>query len=80
LFVKVVVSLEYLTARQFAKLSGIPERTVRGWLKGREVPGVEKLGKAWAAKMDTWKALAAEDRKPGRRDNVPRTKKPAPNS
>lgn len=59
-----------ITARQFAKDNGIPDRTVTQWVRElaeqeREAAGIVRAGQAWVAPLATWQALAAVERKRG---------------
>ena len=61
---------ELVTARQFARDTGRPARTVQQWAERGEVTGVQKVGKAWVAPRTAWVDAAAMERRVGRKSGA----------
>lgn len=74
---------ELITSKRFAELTGRPPRTVQGWVEDKkgipqDVPGVVRVGRAFAATRQRWEEIALSKGPQGRRDHEPRTKKENP--
>lgn len=71
---------ELITARQYAQLTDRSPRTVQWWVEDKKgepqnIPGVVRVGKAFAATRQIWDGIAESKGHQGRRDHGSRRKK-----